>query len=190
MEITGILLSAGMSRRFGSQKLVTKLPTGLSLAVSSWRALKSAHKNSIAVVRHDDKDLQLIFEQEKIPYVLCSDAHLGMSRSLLTGIQHTAGSSGWIIALGDMPYISPSTIKKIITEMSDKNKSNLIYRPRYRGKAGNPVGLRAALLDELLTLKGDEGAREIIKRHINKTEFIDVDDEGIVKDIDTPNDLA
>jgi molybdenum cofactor cytidylyltransferase len=50
--------------------------------------------------------------------------------------------------------------------------------------------LRAALLDELLTLKGDEGAREIIKRYINKTEFIDVDDDGIVKDIDTPNDLA
>ena len=187
--ITGILLAAGLSRRFGSQKLIATLPSGLPIAVASWRALKAAHDNSIAVIRHDDKMLKTIFEQEKIPFLICQDAHLGMARSLLTGIQNSLDSDGWIIALGDMPSIDPETIKKITKATSDPGIRKLVFRPTFHGKPGNPVGLRFELRDELIALQGDEGAREIIKRHISDTHFIPVKDEGIIKDIDTQEDL-
>ena len=72
MMITGILLAAGFSRRFGSQKLIATLPSGLPIAVASWRALKEAHDNSIAVIRHDDSILKAIFEREKIAQQLLS----------------------------------------------------------------------------------------------------------------------
>ena len=189
MMITGILLAAGFSRRFGSQKLIATLPSGLPIAVASWRALKEAHDNSIAVIRHDDSILKAIFEREKIPFVICQDARLGLARSLLTGIQNSFDSDGWVIALGDMPSIDPETIKKITTATSDPGIRKLVFRPTFHKKPGNPVGLRSKLRDELMSLQGDEGAREIIKRHISNTHFIPVQDEGIVTDIDTQEDL-
>jgi molybdenum cofactor cytidylyltransferase len=189
MMITGILLAAGLSSRFGSQKLIATLPSGLPIAVASWRALKEAHDNSIAVIRHDDAILKIIFEREKIPFLICQDAHLGMARSLLTGIQNTLDSDGWIIALGDMPLIDPETIKRIAKATSDQEIRKLVFRPTFHKKPGNPIGLRSTLRDELMALRGDQGAREIIKNHINDTHFIPVEDEGIIKDIDTQQDL-
>lgn len=186
--ITGILLAAGMGRRFGSQKLVAQLPSGLPVAVAAWRNLKSAHKNSFAVVRHDDRAMMSLFKEENIPFVISKDAHLGMSQSLLTGIQNSLQSSGWVIALGDMPFVDPQTIKKIISDMEGvANKS--IFRPIFHEQAGNPVGLSSDLLNELMALEGDEGAREIIKRERNRIHHIPVNDDGIIKDIDTQKDL-
>jgi molybdenum cofactor cytidylyltransferase len=186
--ITGILLAAGMGRRFGSQKLVAKLPSGLPVAVASWKNLKAGHENSFAVVRHDDGLIMSLFEEENIPFVVSKDAHLGMSQSLLSGIRSSPQSNGWVIALGDMPFVKPQTIKIIVSEMNGiAHKS--IFRPTFHERPGNPVGLRSDLLDELVALEGDEGAREIIKKEKNKIHHIPVDDDGIMKDIDTQKDL-
>tara|TARA_E500000331_G_scaffold358465_1_gene425507 strand:+ start:21360 stop:21941 length:582 start_codon:yes stop_codon:yes gene_type:complete len=186
--ITGILLAAGMGKRFGSQKLMAKLPSGTPVAVTSWRNLETANKKSFAVIRQNDSELRSLFEDENIPFVVCEDAHMGMSRSLLTGIQSSLKSSGWIIALGDMPFIDPKTIKKIICDMSNI-KHKTIFRPIFQKQAGNPVGLNRELLNELMTLKGDQGAREIIKRDKRRIHQIPVNDSGIIKDIDTQRDL-
>jgi molybdenum cofactor cytidylyltransferase len=186
--ITGILLAAGMGRRFGSQKLVAKLPSGLPVAVASWMNLKAAHENSFAVVRHDDGLIMSLFEEENIPFVISKDAHLGMSQSLLSGIRSSLQSNGWVIALGDMPFVNPQTIKIIVSEMNGVAHKS-IFRPTFHERPGNPVGLRSDLLDELVALEGDEGAREIIKKEKNKIHHIPVDDDGIMKDIDTQKDL-
>lgn len=186
--ITGILLAAGIGRRFGSQKLLAKLPSGVPVAVASWRNLKTAHDNSFAVIRHSDNPLKSLFQNENIPFVVCDDAHLGMSRSLLAGIQSSLQSSGWIIALGDMPFIDPKTIQRMVLDMSVVAQKK-IFRPTYHERAGNPVGLNSELLNELVTLEGDEGAREIIKRDSSRIHHIPVDDDGILKDIDTQQDL-
>jgi len=111
-----------------------------------------------------------------------------MSQSLLTGIQNSLQSSGWVIALGDMPFVDPQTIKKIISDMEGiANKS--IFRPTFHEQPGNPVGLSSDLLNELMALEGDEGAREIIKRERSRIHHIPVNDDGIIKDIDTQKDL-
>ncbi|MDC1311676.1 nucleotidyltransferase family protein [Burkholderiales bacterium] len=186
--VTGILLAAGIGRRFGSQKLLAKLPSGVPVAVASWRNLKAAHDNSFAVIRHTDRLVKSLFEEENIPFVICNDAHLGMSRSLLTGIESSLQSSGWIIALGDMPFVNPKTIQRITLGMSDVAHKK-IFRPTYHERTGNPVGLKFELLEELRTLQGDEGAREMIKRDSSRVHHIPVKDQGIIKDIDTQQDL-
>jgi molybdenum cofactor cytidylyltransferase len=111
-----------------------------------------------------------------------------MSQSLLSGIRSSPQSNGWVIALGDMPFVKPQTIKIIVSEMNGiAHKS--IFRPTFHERPGNPVGLRSDLLDELVALEGDEGAREIIKREKKRIRHIPVDDDGIMKDIDTQKDL-
>ena len=88
-----------------------------------------------------------------------------------------------------MPLIDPETIKRIAKATSDQEIRKLVFRPTFHKKPGNPIGLRSTLRDELMALRGDQGAREIIKNHINDTHFIPVEDEGIIKDIDTQQDL-
>jgi len=188
MAIHAILLAAGSGSRFGGDKLLAQLPDGTPVGVASWRNLKSAVPASIAVVRKGDVASQEMFEAEGARVIECADAQAGMSRSLIAGLQATADSAGWIIALGDMPYIKPATIGKISDAIQ---QGDLIALPTYRGQRGHPVGLSNRLQRELLTITGDEGAREVVKRHSSDCHLIACDDDpGILRDIDTRDDLG
>ena len=117
----------------------------------------------------------------------CADAQEGMSRSLTAGLQATPNDSGWVIALGDMPYIKPATINKVADAIE---RGALIAIPVFQGKRGHPVGLSASLYDELMVIKGDEGAREVVRNHGDDCRLITCDDDpGILRDIDTREDL-
>ena len=187
MATQAILLAAGSGSRFGGDKLLAQLPDGTPIGAASWRNLKSAVPACIAVVRSSDTALREMFEAEGANVIECADAEAGMSRSLIAGLQASADSSGWIIALGDMPYIKPVTIGKISDAIEH---GELIALPTYRGKRGHPVGLSNRLQRELLAIRGDEGAREVVKRHEKDCRLIACDDDpGILHDIDTRGDL-
>ncbi len=185
--ITGILLAAGSGSRFGGGKLLHPLPDGTPIGVASLRNLKSALAEAIAVVRSGDDRLRDLLEHEGVTVHLCEDAHLGMARSLVRGIDASRHAGGWVIALGDMPFVLPQTIAAIAGRIG---QSGRIAVPAWRGERGHPVGFGRAYLDELLRLQGDEGARSIMARHPGELEIVDCDDRGILRDIDTPADLA
>jgi len=188
MGICAILLAAGSGSRFGGGKLLAQLADGVPVGLASWRNLESAVKHSLVVVRIGDTELGDLLRSEGARLIECKDAHAGMSRSLIAGIEATAESNGWIIALGDMPYIKPETIRKIANAIE---LGALIAMPTHRGTRGHPVGLSSRLLPELLAVKGDEGAREVVRRHAGQCELIACDDDsGVLRDIDTRDDLA
>ncbi len=184
--ITGILLAAGSGSRFGGEKLLHPMPDGTPIGVASLRNLKSALPNVIAVVRSDDNSLRDLLGHEGVAVHLCEDAHLGMARSLVCGFDASRDADGWVIALGDMPFLLPQTIKTIAERSAQTGR---IAIPAYRGERGHPVGFGRRYLDELLKLQGDEGARSVIGRHPRDLEIVDCDDCGILRDIDTPADL-
>jgi len=184
--ITGILLAAGSGSRFGGGKLLHPLPDGTPIGAASLRNLKSALPGSIAVVRAGDNQLRDLFEEEGVAVHLCGDAHLGMARSFVCGIDASRDSHGWVIALGDMPYLLPQTIRTVAARIAQTGR---IAVPAYRGERGHPVGFGRRYLDELLNLQGDEGARSVIGRHPRDVDIVDCDDRGILRDIDTPADL-
>lgn len=186
LMITGILLAAGSGTRFGGGKLLHALPDGTPIGVASLRNLKSALPDVIAVVRSGDNSLRDSLEHEGVAVHLCADAHLGMARSFVCGIDASRDADGWVIALGDMPFVLPRTIKSIAEHTAQTGR---IAIPAYRGQRGHPVGFGRRYLDELLRLKGDEGARSVIGRHPRDLEIVDCDDRGILCDIDTPADL-
>nr|WP_169254801.1 nucleotidyltransferase family protein [Aromatoleum toluvorans] len=182
----GILLAAGQGSRFGSNKLCHALADGTPVAVRSAENLRDALGEMIAVVRPEDSILRGHFDAAGIAYVLCPDAGQGMAATLVCGIRATPGAAGWVIALGDMPYIRPDTIAAVAAAIRD---GALLAAPFTDGQRGHPVGFATSLKDELLALQGDEGARRVIVGHKEQLRRIDCDDPGILADIDVPADL-
>lgn len=186
MKIVGILLAAGSGSRFGGGKLLHPLADGTPIGIASLRNLRAALPEVLAVVRAGDDALRKLLEAEGVAVHICTDAHLGMARSFVCGIDACQDADGWVITLGDMPFVLPQTTKAIAERIA---QTGHIAIAAYRGRRGHPVGFGRRYLDELLKLQGDEGARSVIGRHAAELTIIDCDDRGILRDIDTPADL-
>ena len=137
MKITGILLAAGSGSRFGGGKLLHPLPDGTPIGVASLRNLKSALPDVLVVVRIGRRELRELMQRENVPVLVCDDAHLGMARSLVCGIRAAAGADGWVIALGDMPYLSARNDRG---RRRQRSQGRAHRDPGISGRRGNPVG--------------------------------------------------
>ncbi|MGD8567322.1 MAG: nucleotidyltransferase family protein [Gammaproteobacteria bacterium] len=185
----GILLAAGSSTRFGSDKLLHRLPDNETRTVAELaaRQLLDALPDSIAVIREHDSQLKALFSHLGMPVVTNVDAHLGMSSSIACGVNSRPDATGWVIALADMPYI-PSTV--IIQVAQALQRDALIAAPVYKGQRGHPVGFSRHLFNELVNLQGDVGAKSIIERHRNELQLLATTDAAILRDIDRKADIT
>ena len=190
-NIRGILLAAGYSTRFGSNKLLQPLPqgspdAGVPIALASARHLLDALPQSVAILRPRAQKLGRLLRDAGCSTVVCKNAAEGMGVSLAAGVRAAGDAHGWVVALADMPFIRPETIRVIAKALAE---GAAIAAPAYRGERGHPVGFARRFLDELSTLRGDAGAREILKEHPDWITLYDVDDPGVLRDIDEPSDL-
>lgn len=189
MTPVGILLAAGRGRRFdptgAASKLLQVLPGGEPVVAASARVLLSAVDKVIAVVRPDDGGVGDCLRALGCDVTVCLEADSGMAASLVHAIRHAPpDAAGWLIALGDMPYVRGATVK-VLCEALEQGAA--IALPVSGGRRGNPVGFGRIHLDALLALQGDQGARAILKVH--PVTEVRVDDPGIFSDIDTLSDL-
>ena len=189
--IRGILLAAGYSKRFGSNKLLQALPAGgpgagTPIALAAATHLLDALPESIAVVRPRAQKLARILRDAGCNTIVCKNAAEGMGTSLAAGVRAASEADGWVIALADMPFLRPETVRTVAQAISE---GAAIAAPVYRGERGHPVGFARRFLDELSLLHGDDGARQFIKEHPEWVKLLEVDDPGAVRDIDKPSDL-
>lgn len=185
-NICGILLAAGASKRFGSDKLLHRLAAGTPVAASALANLRAAIPHVIAVVRPGVPALENLLSEAGATVILCANADDGMGASLSAAVSASGDVAGWVIALADMPYIRPQTIEKISASLA---AGAPIVAPSFRGERGHPVGLSARFRLQLEALRGDEGARSVLRENANLIELIETDDPGVCRDIDTPADL-
>ena len=185
--IAGILLAAGASSRFGSNKLLHLLPNGVPIAVAAARNLKHAVAHSLAVVRPDDDALPQRLKAEGFEIIVCPRAEEGMSHSIACGVAATSDADGWIIALADMPFVSAQTFRTVVRGLEQRA---LITAPSFNGRRGHPVGFGRQLYKELIALDGDLGARNVLERHANEVKLFECNDDGIRRDIDTRADVT
>jgi len=108
---------------------------------------------------------------------------LGMGYSIACGVGARPNATGWLILPGDMPMVLPSTLQAVAREL---NEHAVVYA-QHRGRRGHPVGFAAELYSELVALSGDEGARRLVGRY--PAYGVEVDDPGVLIDIDTQADL-
>jgi molybdenum cofactor cytidylyltransferase len=185
----GILLAAGMGKRFdpsGSlNKLLQLLPSGMAVAGSSAKNMLSVLPTTLAVISANDTKLASLLELNGCEITICPDAQNGLASSLVHALRHSpVDCSGWIIALADMPFVQAASIAAIVQALD--NGAGIAV-PTYQGKRGNPVGFSRQYLPQLLALTGDQGARSLLK--IYPVTGVAVSDAGIFRDIDLPEDL-
>jgi molybdenum cofactor cytidylyltransferase len=190
MRITGILLAAGAGVRFGGAKLLAPLPDGTSIGQRAAANLVTAIPDVIAVVRPGDDALARVLAEAGARVSLCAEAVTGMGASLAHGVRvagECAGApDGFVVALADMPWIDPRTIRAVAAKLQSGAQ---LVAPRYRGQRGHPIGFGASHRAALLGLTGDAGARAIVAAAGDPC-WLDVDDPGIVRDVDVRADLA
>ncbi len=191
--IAGVLLAAGVGRRYDPSgvrlKLLEAAPSGphagMPVAAAALRNLRAAIADVLVVVRPADsaaqRQLRQLLAAEGAQLVSCPEADAGMGHSLACGVRARRDAAGWVIALADMPAVSPATIVAVRDAISNGHAA---AAPTHRGQRGHPVGFSRACLDALLSLSGDAGARSILAAH--EPLLIEVDDPGCLLDIDTP----
>ena len=189
--IRGILLAAGYSKRFGSNKLLQALPAGAPeagtpIGLAAARHLLEALPESIAVVRPRAQKLGKILRDAGCNTVVCKNANEGMGTSLAAGVRAASEADGWVVALADMPFIRPETIRIVAKALQE---GAAIAAPSFHGERGHPVGFARRFLEELSSLRGDDGARQFLRQHPEWVNILEVDDPAVVRDIDKPSDL-
>ena len=179
-----------MSSRFGSDKLLARHSgeRGDLIGARSARHLIAGAGNALAIIPTGAAQLRRSLEEAGCEILESPDTVRGLGASIAAGVAASADAEGWIVALGDMPFVEAATIAAVYRRIADGAP---IAAPvlRASGQRGHPVGFARALRAELAAIDGDEGARAVIARHRATIVSIEVDDPGIVRDIDTPSDL-
>jgi molybdenum cofactor cytidylyltransferase len=190
----GILLAAGRGARFGGAKLLAPIPgashgvaAGTPVGSASALHLHAALGDVIAVVRPGDTLLHDALAATGARVIVCARADEGMGASLACGVAAAPADAGYIVALADMPWIVPATIARVAQALRDGAS---IAVPVHRGERGHPVGFAAWHRSALLALSGDQGARSVVEMDAAAVMAIEVDDPGVVRDVDRPADLA
>jgi molybdenum cofactor cytidylyltransferase len=187
LNVAGLLLAAGSATRFGSDKLHHPLPHGVSIAVQSARHLRSEVDAVFAVVRPGQDLLEKNLEGEGCTVVVCDNAAEGMGASLACAARAAGERAGYLVALGDMPFIRRSSIAAVRDALA---AGALLAAPYFRSRRGHPVGIAGKFLPDLLALQGDEGAKALLERNEGVLVKVPVGDPGVLRDIDRPEDLA
>lgn len=183
--ITGILLAAGYASRFGGNKLMHELH-GVPMGVLAARHMTAALTHVVAVVHAGDELLRTTLLAEDIEVVVCKNADEGMGTSLACAVSAAKKADGWVVALGDMPFILPETISEVAEQIAH---GAVIAAPHYSGKRGHPVGFVKQFGPELMALRGDAGARDLLIRYAPLVMSVQTHDRGVLRDIDTTEDL-
>jgi len=142
--------------------------------------------DSVAVVRPRAQKLAKILRDAGCNTVICKNAGEGMGTSLAAGVRSAPDADGWVVALADMPFIRPDTIRTVAKVLKEGAS---IAAPSFQGKRGHPVGFARRFYEELSALRGDDGARQFLKQHPDWVTLFEVDDPGVLRDIDKPSDL-
>jgi molybdenum cofactor cytidylyltransferase len=188
LNVVAILLAAGSASRFGSDKLLHALPHEVPIAIQAARHLQAVVAGKIlVVVRPAADELARKFRAEGCEVVVCENAAEGMGASLACAVRAAGPADAYLVALGDMPFIRSSTIAAVRDALAG---GALLVAPYFRARRGHPVGLAAKFRTALEALEGDEGAKKIISTNEKILVKIPVGDPGVLRDIDTPGDLA
>jgi molybdenum cofactor cytidylyltransferase len=194
----GILLAAGKSQRFGSNKLLYPVTDNAPMLLVTAQKLVNVLPESIVVINQSLMPYTDQLEQLKqlgLRVVVNEHADCGMGSSIACGVLASQDAPGWLIALADMPYIKTETIALLADRLG--NGASIVapfldHRGDHRGeqRRGHPVGFNQRYKAELLALEEDVGARHVIANHKSELELVPTHDAGVTVDVDQANDIV
>lgn len=141
------------------------------------------------VVRAGNDELKNLYEAAGFEVIVAEHAQRGMGNSLSAGLQRVSATdnTACLVGLADMPLVQEETLRLLCSKLQAGSE---IVRPIYQGQLGQPVGFTRAHFVNLIGLNQDKGARDYLEQHEQLIDYVEVNDVGVVTDIDTPQDLA
>jgi molybdenum cofactor cytidylyltransferase len=185
MIVGALLLAGGSARRMGTNKLALPID-GVAILARSHAALVAAGLPVLLVTGAHDAALRGLLPD--VPHVHAARHADGLSASIAAGV--AAAPADWgalLVALGDMPFVRPATLGALAGALQ---RGAMAVAPVRDGRRGNPAGFARSLLPALASLSGDSGARQLLEALGPALTKVPVDDPGIFRDIDRPEDLA
>ena len=188
--IKAILLAAGQSKRIKSENKLIKLYKKKPLINHSLKALHKSKVNKVIIVLgHQKNEVKKIIEKNK-KNILSFNKNFrkGMASSIKVGLKKVSkNDKGFIVVQSDMPFIKSSDINKIYNSI--KSKKFLVHVLKFKNKVGNPIGFDSSIVKKLKKIKGDFGAKFMVKRLKKETKFIRVNNLKSFKDFDKASDF-
>jgi len=190
LRAIAVVTAAGSAERFGGRKLLADIDGEPLLDRTISSLLDGGVSEVIVVVGTDsrqalERDVNAMNDARVRP-VENHDPSRGMFSSIQEGVR-TASGDVLLVHPGDMPFVKPQTVARIIAAWA---RTGGIVSPRHHGKRGHPVALPLGLRDEILATSPASNLHEVIKKHLAERTDLEVDDPGVNRDVDRPEDLA
>ncbi len=188
--IKGILLAAGQSKRLKNENKLIKIFKNKPLINHALNSVKNSKiKKIIIILGYQFKEVKKkIKKNKKIIFVHNKNYKYGMSSSIKSGLKKISKKDkGFIILQSDMPFVKTSDINKIYNSII--RKKYLVHALKYKNRIGNPIGFDISILNKIKKIKGNIGAKYMVKRLKNSTNYIKVSSEKVFKDFDKASDF-
>jgi molybdenum cofactor cytidylyltransferase len=191
-RIAAVVMAAGRSSRMApANKLLTDIEGRLMVQRAVDAALASQARPILVVTGHDGARVREALAGRPVEFAENPDYAAGLSTSVRTGLAWLAGKDvdGAAFLLGDMPLVTAAHIDRLVAAFNPV-EGRAICVPTHKGKRGNPVLWGAKFFPEMRALEGDKGARALFGTHADQVCEVEMADDGVLVDIDTPEALA
>ncbi len=185
--IAAVVLAAGLARRMGRQKLLLQLQ-GKPVVRWSVEHVIGHVEDVVIVTGPEDTAIREALGDLTVRFAVNPRPQDGQGTSIAAGV---AALKPWttaaLIALGDQPRMPRAVIPTLLDALRRSGKA--IVAPVYQGVQGTPVVFSSEVFAELRALKGDAGARAVVKHDPERVETVAFD-LAMPPDVDTPEDYA
>lgn len=185
--VAAVVPAAGAARRFGSQKLVADM-AGEPLLQHTLRSLLDggvAHIILVTPPRHDLQSVSLVHDP-RVSLATNVDPDRGMFSSIQAGLAEVPPGAALLVLPADMPFVRPSTVEALIARHQSAGAAVVAA---YRGTRGHPLLLPAATRAALLDAPPETTLKAALADLRMAIEEMDVDDAGVLRDVDVRGDL-
>lgn len=189
-DVIAILLAAGESRRMGYPKPLLRIGAATFIAHTTAIILQAAPRMIVVLGAHAARVRPAVPHDARIAVVENPDYRNGQLSSLKVGLRRAIadGAAAVMVHLADHPTVALATYRDLLA--AHERRARPIVIARYNGRRGHPALFDAAVFAELLEAPEDQGAKAVINADPARLAYVDVDDPGVVLDLDTPADLA
>lgn len=181
MIAAAIILAGGASRRMGSPKALLPIG-GDTFAGRLIRIFDGLCSQVIVVLGHDADRIRTGIEQPA-EFAFNPDHALGQLTSLQCGLRAIRAE---VDAVFFTPVDYPAFRRETVEELLGRAGQAPVIVPQYQGRHGHPVLIATEVATEILALPPTGSARDVIHRHVRHTLYVDVNDPGILRDVDDP----
>ena len=185
--LDGIVLAAGRSSRMGTPKPALEAG-GATFVARAIDALRDGGcRDVLVVIGPDDGTTGTAASQAGASVVVNTARDSEQIDSLRLGLRNlNPGALGAVVLPVDHPLVSAATVRAVV-DAWERTRAPIV-RPSHRGTPGHPTVFTVTVFDELLHDELPDGARTVVAAHEHDLVDVPVDDEGVVTDIDTPDD--